>query len=143
MAIAAKQIELRRELGRANVTGSEVLLARMVENVIDNAIRHNEPSGWIRVVTRSEDDAALVLVESGGPALEPSEVRELAQPFRRLGVERTNSHNGVGLGLSIVDAIAEAHGGELKLHARAEGGLLVEIRLPRARSASLADGATA
>jgi signal transduction histidine kinase len=143
MAIAAKQIELCHELGEANATGSEVLLARMVENVIDNAIRHNEPSGWIRVVTRSEDDSALVLVESGGPRLEPSEVRELAQPFRRLGVERTNSHNGVGLGLSIVHAIAEAHGGRLELRARAEGGLRVEIRLPRARTASLADGAPA
>jgi signal transduction histidine kinase len=70
-------------------------------------------------------------------------VRELAQPFRRLGVERTNSQNGVGLGLSIVHAIAEAHGGKLELRARAKGGLRVEIRLPRARSASLADGATA
>jgi signal transduction histidine kinase len=143
MAIAAKRIALHRELAEANATGSGVLLARMVENVIDNAIRHNEPSGWIRVVTRSEGDTALVLVESGGPPLEPGEVRELAQPFRRLGVERTNSQNGVGLGLSIVRAIAEAHGGELELRARAKGGLRVEIRLARARTASLTDGATA
>jgi signal transduction histidine kinase len=142
-AIAANRIELRQELAEAHVTGSEILLSRMVENVIDNAIRHNEPSGWIRVTTRSDGDSALLLVESGGPPLEPSEVRKLAQPFRRLGAERTNSRNGVGLGLSIVAAIAGAHGGALELGARTEGGLRVEIELPRSLANRPADGATA
>jgi signal transduction histidine kinase len=142
-AMAAKRIELRQELAEAHLTGSEILLSRMVENVIDNAIRHNEPSGWIRVATRTDGDSALLIVESGGPPLEPSEVRELAQPFRRLGAERTNSRNGVGLGLSIVAAIAEAHGGALELGARTEGGLRVEIELPRSPANRPADRATA
>jgi signal transduction histidine kinase len=142
-AIEANGIELHHVIGEANVIGSETLLSHLVENVIDNAIRHNEHSGFIRVATRVDGEAALLVVESAGPRLEPNVVRGLAQPFRRLGAERTQSQNGVGLGLSIVAAIAEAHGGGLALHARAEGGLRVEIELPRAPATSPVDGATA
>jgi signal transduction histidine kinase len=110
--------------------------------VIDNAIRHNEPRGWIRVATEASREAARLVIESGGRRLDPTEVGELAQPFRRLGTERTDPQNGVGLGLSIVAAIAEAHGGELELEARAEGGLRVRIELPRAPAGSATSGAT-
>jgi signal transduction histidine kinase len=152
-AIAAKDIEVRAVIREADVVGSDTLLTRMVENVIDNAIAHNERGGWIRVETEVLDrpdgdhapivdrDAALagatvrVIVESGGPHLDESVVRELAQPFRRAGADRTGSHKGVGLGLSIVAAIAAAHGGVLELHARAEGGLRVTIELPCAGAA--------
>jgi signal transduction histidine kinase len=72
----------------------------------------------------------LLTVESDGPRLTPEAVSKLAQPFRRLGAERTSTQNGSGLGLSIVEAIASAHDGELDLRARPEGGLRVELRLP-------------
>jgi signal transduction histidine kinase len=71
-------------------------------------------------------------VESAGPHLDESKVRELALPFRRLGADRIGSEHGVGLGLSIVAAIAAAHGGALELHALPLGGLRVQIELPRA-----------
>jgi signal transduction histidine kinase len=129
-AIADRGIELERELRDARVTGSQALLSRMVDNVIDNAIRHNEPAGRVRVDTQTHGDVARLLVDSDGPRLNESDVRELAQPFRRLGAERTGSENGVGLGLSIVAAIASAHGGKLELHARDQGGLRVLIELP-------------
>ena len=129
-AIADRGIEVRQELGDAHVAGSEALLSRMVDNVIDNAVRHNEPRGWLRVATQNGGDVARLVVESDGARLEEREVRELAQPFRRLGAERTGSDNGVGLGLSIVAAIVSAHGGTLELHARDQGGLRVQIELP-------------
>lgn len=113
------------------VVGSETLLARMVENVVDNALRHNERSGWIRAEMRSDGESARLVVENGGSRLEERKVKELGQPFRRLAADRTGSQKGVGLGLSIVAAIAAAHGGSLQLHARAEGGLQVQIELPR------------
>jgi signal transduction histidine kinase len=134
-AIADRGIELQRELRDARVTGSEALLSRMVDNVIDNAIRHNEPAGWVRVDTQTHGDVARLVVDSGGPRLNESDVRELARPFRRPGAERTGSENGVGLGLSIVAAIASAHGGKLELHARDQGGLRVLIELPAGRPA--------
>ncbi|HEY4027261.1 MAG TPA: ATP-binding protein, partial [Candidatus Dormibacteraeota bacterium] len=111
-------------------------LRRMVDNVVDNAVRHNEPGGWIRVATGVEGGLARLVVETGGAVLDQGEVAQLAQPFRRLGADRTGSDRGAGLGLSIVAAIAQAHGGTLDLHARAEGGLRAGIVLPRATGAA-------
>jgi len=113
------------------VAGSQTLLYRMVDNVIDNAIGHNHDGGWIRVTTGASGFAWMI-VETGGPVLDPRLVAQLAQPFRRMAAERTGSGQGAGLGLSIVSAIATAHGGELDLHARPEGGLRVGIGLPLA-----------
>jgi signal transduction histidine kinase len=116
----------------ARATGSETLLSRMVENVIDNAIRHNQPRGWVRVKTAVDGSLARLVVENGGPVLAQADVQQLAQPFRRLGAERTGSEKGSGLGLSIVASIAEVHGGTLDLHAHGGGGLRVVIALPLA-----------
>ena len=114
------------------VSGSETLLSRMVENVIDNAIAHNEPGGWVRITPRADGSRASLAVENGGRLLAQDDVDRLARPFQRLGRPRTGSANGAGLGLSIVASIAEAHGGELQLRARREGGLRVVIALPAA-----------
>jgi signal transduction histidine kinase len=118
--------------GGAWVTGSEALLSRLVENVIGNAVYHNADGGWIRITTQTDGSRASLVVENGGQVLEQQEVAELAQPFRRLGADRTGSDEGSGLGLSIVAAIAEAHGGTLDLQARDGGGLRVRIELPSA-----------
>jgi signal transduction histidine kinase len=111
------------------VTGNQALLCRMVDNVIDNAIGHNQDGGWIRVTTGASGFAWMI-VETGGPVLDQRLVAQLAQPFRRLAADRTGSGQGAGLGLSIVSAIAAAHGGVLDLQARPEGGLRVGIGLP-------------
>jgi signal transduction histidine kinase len=118
--------------GGAWVTGSEALLSRLVENVIGNAVYHNADGGWIRITTQTDGSRASLVVENGGQVLEQQEVAELAQPFRRLGADRTGSDEGSGLGLSIVAAIAEAHGGTLDLQARDGGGLRVRVELPSA-----------
>ena len=131
-AMAAKQIELQSTLGPTRVEGSETLLARMVENLIDNAVRHNLPRGFINVTCEADRETARLVVESGGSVMDREAVRQLAEPFRRLGRERTGSQNGQGLGLSIVAAVAAAHGGELRLYARDRGGLGAEVTLPAA-----------
>ena len=113
----------------------------MAENVIDNAVRHNQPGGWISVTTATEGPLARLTVETGGRILDQREVGGLGQPFGRLGPERTDtgrtgSGAGTGLGLSIVAAVAAAHDGTLDLRARAEGGLRVTITLPQAGGAA-------
>jgi signal transduction histidine kinase len=118
--------------GAAWVAGDRTLLCRMVENVIDNAVGHNTDGGWIRAGAAADRGQARLVVETGGPVLDQQQVSQLAQPFRRLGADRTGSDSGAGLGLSIVAAIAQAHGGTLDLQARAEGGLRVAIGLPLA-----------
>jgi signal transduction histidine kinase len=137
-AISARRLTVRQtsEPGGAWVSGNQALIARMVENVIENAVCHNTDGGWIRVTSQTADGLASVVVENGGPVLDQDQVRELSQPFRRIGADRTGSDRGSGLGLSIVAAIAEAHGGTLDLRARPGGGLRVSIELPAAASAA-------
>lgn len=136
--IAEHGLAVEESIADAHVRGSETLLARIVANLVDNAIHHNQRGGWMRVCTSCSHDhaTATLVVESGGPHLQQSAVDQLAQPFRRLGAERTGSERGVGLGLSIVAAIASAHGGELQLHARPEGGLRAQVDLPRSAPGS-------
>jgi signal transduction histidine kinase len=128
-AIVEKDIDVRESLDPVTVAGSETLLSLMVANVIENAVRHNAPHGFIDVETEIDGRTARLIVENGGPRLDRESVEQLGRPFRRLGAERTSSADGVGLGLSIVAAVAAAHGGALELRARAEGGLRVEIEL--------------
>jgi signal transduction histidine kinase len=106
------------------VTGNRVLLARMVSNVIDNAVVHNIPGGWIRVTVTGRS----MVVANSGPVLDPAALPRLGRPFERLAPDRTGP--GTGLGLSIVHAIATAHGGAVSLTAVPDGGLQVEITLP-------------
>ena len=128
--VQAKRLNVVVEVPPATVSqGSPALLARLVGNVVDNAVTHNEDGGWIRIAGSVREETVLV-VESGGPVLDQREVDRLAQPFERLGTERTGSS---GLGLSIVAAVAAAHGGRLALLARPDGGLRVSVTLPAAR----------
>lgn len=110
--------------------GSPALLARLVGNLVDNAVKHNETNGWVRITGAVREDKTVLVVETGGRVFDQREVDRLAQPFERLGGERVGSS---GLGLSIVAAVAAAHGGRLALQALAEGGLRVSITLPAAK----------
>jgi signal transduction histidine kinase len=112
------------------ITGSETLLTRAVENLIDNAVKHNERGGWVHVKATATGPMCSLVVENGGPLLHQDEISELARPFRRVGAQRTGSDRGSGLGLSIVESIVEVHGGTLDLQARTDGGLRVVITLP-------------
>jgi signal transduction histidine kinase len=129
----AANVTLRRNLDEARVAGSPTLLSRLVVNLVDNAIRYNETGGWVQMTTTTEGPSALLLVENSGLILDPAEVGELMRPFQRGGAERTCSDGGVGLGLSIVAAIAAAHHGSVELEARPKGGLRVAVKLPHAR----------
>ena len=112
----------------------------MVDNLIDNAVRHNLPGGLINVSCEADRDVVRLVVESAGSVLDEAAVARLAEPFGRFGPERTGSQNGHGLGLSIVAAIAAAHGGELRLYAREQGGLGAEVTLPVAPDPQPASG---
>jgi signal transduction histidine kinase len=133
-AIAAMDLTVQDTSGQGGawVSGSQALLTRMVENVIDNAVCHNAPGGWITITTQAAGGRARLVVENGGQVLDQRQVDELSQPFRRLEADRIGTDRGSGLGLSIVAAIAEAHGGTLDLQARPGGGLRVCVELPAA-----------
>jgi len=131
-AAASRGITVLSTLDEVAVTGDPTLLSRLAMNLIDNAIRHNELAGEVEVRLESVGPTARLSVENGGPHLPADTVGQLIEPFRRLVADRTGSDDGVGLGLSIVAAIAAAHGGSLALSSRVEGGLRAVVSLPRA-----------
>src|SRR5207302_9741768 len=100
-------------------------------NLVDNAAQHNVPGGWIDVATDTGEGRAIITVTNTGPVIPAGELDRLFQPFQRLDAGRTAGTNGhLGLGLSIVQAIAAAHAAELTAHPRPEGGLQVAVRFP-------------
>ena len=144
-AITARNLTVQHVSGSDGiwVEGSQPLLRRMADNVIGNAVCHNRDGGWIRITTTAGSGAARLTIENGGDILDPAQAAGLAQPFRRLGADRTGSDDGAGLGLSIVAAITQAHRGSLQLHARPGGGLKVTITLPLAPRAAAITGSQA
>jgi signal transduction histidine kinase len=144
-AITAKNLTTQHVSGSDGiwVEGSQPLLRRMADNVIGNAVCHNRDGGWIRITITVDNGAARLIIENGGDILDPAQAAGLAQPFRRLGADRTGSDDGAGLGLSIVAAITQAHRGSLQLHARPGGGLKVTITLPLAPRAAAITGSQA
>jgi signal transduction histidine kinase len=117
------------DLSPACVEGSRVLLDRLVGNLVQNAVVHNVPDGWLRLRTGSTDGHAYLEVSNSGPVVDPDLVPHLFEPFRRADV-RTASGGGVGLGLSIVESVAQAHHGLVEATAPAEGGLVVTLTVP-------------
>jgi signal transduction histidine kinase len=126
---AARQVRIDTALQDTRVTGDRVLLERLVSNLIDNAVRHNVPGGWVLASTRHHAGRIELTVANGGEPVPADQVTGLFEPFRRLS-GRPGSPLGTGLGLSIVASVARAHGGEAAAHARADGGLEVQISLP-------------
>ena len=117
--------------GPAPLLGDAPLAERLVANLVDNALRHNEPGGWISVRVGTSVGQAVLEVANSGPVVPPGEVVRLLAPFQRLGAERRSGpQDGHGLGLSIVSAIATAHGADVRACARPGGGLVVRVRFP-------------
>jgi signal transduction histidine kinase len=127
---AGREVEVRAQLDPAPTHGDPGLLERLAGNLVENAVRHNEPDGggWVAVETGTRLGQAYLVVENSGPVIEPGSLDALVEPFRRGAGERHSSDGGFGLGLSIVEAIVSAHGGDLVLTARPEGGLRAEVR---------------
>jgi signal transduction histidine kinase len=116
----------------AFATGDPILLECLAANLISNAIRHNIPRGRIEVATRAEASRTVLSVANTGPLVPAEELTRLFEPFERLGPRPQACADGLGLGLAIVQSIADAHGAALAARARAGGGLAIEVGFPRA-----------
>ena len=138
-ALSAMSREINRihlvvdtELEPAPVVGDPGLLDRLAGNLVENAVRYNHLHGQVWVRTGGDAEHSWLVVKNTGFDVEPGDVPGLFEPFRRGGRERTGGR-GSGLGLSIVRAVAEAHGGTVTATANPDGGLEVTVTLPSAR----------
>jgi signal transduction histidine kinase len=118
----------------AHTTGNPRLVERLVANLLSNAIHHNIDGGSISIATDARNGHAVLTVANTGPKIPASELERIFQPFQRLEPTRTNNGRGLGLGLSIVQAIADAHEATVTTRAPADGGLHIEINFPAAAS---------
>jgi signal transduction histidine kinase len=125
-------VSFTTSLGPAETTGDPRLVERLVANLVSNAIRHNVPGGTVELTTQSRDDLAVLTIANTGPTVAPAELGRIFEPFQRLDTARTADAKGLGLGLSIVKAVADAHGATVTTTARPDGGLEVEVAFPAA-----------
>jgi len=118
------------KLDPAETTGDPQLLERMIWNLVDNAVRHNEPGGWIRLRTGTRDAAVYLEIANSGPFIPDDAVPSLFEPFRRIQA-RTGIRDGVGLGLSIARSVVTAHRATVTARSQPAGGLNISVVIPR------------
>jgi signal transduction histidine kinase len=136
---AAPEIErlnlhVEAKLDPAETTGDPQLLERMAWNLVDNAVRHNEPGGWIKLRTGSSEAAAYLEIANSGPFVPDDTVPSLFEPFRRMEA-RTGVRDGAGLGLSIARSVVTAHRATVTARSQPAGGLDISVVIPRHRGA--------
>ncbi len=127
--IERRELRASATLDHAWTDADQQLIERVVANLLDNAIAHNTPGGWLEVTSATFSGHAVLTVANSGTTISPTDLERIQQPFQRLTAERTSRGDGHGLGLSIVAAILNAHGGKLKLDALPEGGLRAGVKL--------------
>lgn len=109
------------------IEGDPVALKRLVSNLVENALKYG---GAARGRVYAEDHMAIIEVDDDGPGVPPGELERVFEPFYRGEPSRNRETGGIGLGLAVVRSLARAHGGDVTLHNRPEGGLRACVRLP-------------
>lgn len=123
LATTGAATELRAELDAAR-------MRQAIGNVVDNALRHTPRGGRAGVELRREGDSLVIEVTDTGSGFDPTFVERAFEPFSRADEARSRTHGGAGLGLAIVSAIADAHGGSVQAGNRPGGGASVTMRIP-------------
>jgi len=129
-------LRLDATLTPAIVFGDVRLVRTLVSNLMENAISHNIGGGYVQIAVGDAPGGAALTVTNTGPRVPSEEIGRLLQPFQRAGPDRAGYAAGLGVGLSVVAAIATAHGAHLNISARQDGGLTVEVFFPCSASDS-------
>ncbi|MGZ4289370.1 MAG: sensor histidine kinase [Gaiellaceae bacterium] len=108
----------------------DMWLRAALDALLENAVQHTEPYEPIEIAARAERDEVVLEVADGGPGIDPEALERIFERFARADDARSRREGGSGLGLSIVAAIARAHGGSATARNRAGGGAAFELRLP-------------
>ena len=139
-SVAEKGIDLVIDARPSAVSGDQALLERLVDNLIDNAVRYAPFGGVVRVRVDADDGKVTLRVANAGEIISAEEVPRLFERFYRRGTSRSRRTGGSGLGLAIVAAVASVHGGAVSAEAPPAGGLVVTVLLPAASAAAIPGG---
>jgi signal transduction histidine kinase len=135
---ASRGLSLDTDLEPATIAGDPRLIERLVSNLVENAVRYNVAHGNVSLTVATQNGHAVLEVANSGPVVPPDQVERLLQPFQRMGAERVSVNgangDGLGLGLSIVSAIAVAHEAALEVQPQENGGLDIVVRFPAAHA---------
>ena len=116
--------------GPVIVAGDDTRLRQALGNLVRNALVHTPPETPIEVAVGAENGVARVTVSDHGPGLGADDANRVFEPFYRADPSRSRDSGGVGLGLSIVAAVAGAHGGQATARETPGGGATFELELP-------------
>src|SRR6266487_1203908 len=134
---AHRGIAIDASMTTAPILGDASLLERLVHNLVENALRHNVPDGRLHIRVAASGGHPTLTISNTGPVVPASQTSRLLQPFQRLSASRPADDQGLGLGLSIVDAIARSHRATLTAKPGPDGGLDIQISFP---AATITDG---
>jgi signal transduction histidine kinase len=137
--IERMDLHVDTELEPAETAGDPRLLERMITNLVDNAVRHNQPGGWIRLRTGTSDTGTYLEIANSGPFIPDDAVPSLFEPFRRMEA-RTGVRDGAGLGLSIARSVLTAHRATVTARSQPAGGLDISVVIPRDLAAGQGGG---
>lgn len=123
-----RPVQLSSSMAPALVAGDPALIERLIANLLENAADHNDERGEVAIATGTDDAGAFMVLANTGPVIPAAELPRLFEPFQRLRDGRAQPADGHhGLGLSIVRAIATAHGAAVEARPREGGGLVVRL----------------
>ena len=124
-----KDIKLIGKCDAVTMMGSDILIYRLVYNLVENAIKYNKPCGQVTVTAAKQDKYICLAVSDTGNGI-PEELKErVFEPFFRVDKSRSRALGGVGLGLALVHEIVRVHGGSISVKDNHEGGTIFEVLL--------------
>ena len=124
---AEKNVELIGKCNPVTMTGSDILIYRLVYNLVENAIKYNHPEGKVTVTACQKEKKVILSIADTGSGI-PGELRErVFEPFFRVDKSRSRELGGVGLGLALVHEIVKAHDGSISIRDNPSGGTVFEV----------------
>ena len=125
-----KNIKLTGKCKNITMVGSDILIYRLVYNLVENAIKYNHPGGQVTVTAYWKEKHVYLSVEDTGNGI-PEELRErVFEPFFRVDKSRSRELGGVGLGLALVREIVRVHDGSITVRSNPSGGTVFDVILP-------------
>ena len=126
-----------RKVEPSEINGEEILLERMITNVIDNAIRYTLPHGKVEVTLEKKDGSIIFLVQDTGIGIPEESLPLIFDRFYVVDKSRSKETGGLGLGLSIVKRVVDCHGGKIEIKSELKKGTSFSVRFPDMQKANV------